>query len=397
MAPSLLDLIRTTDPSSAARQLGELDDREIVDLLRQMHPGFALAILDEFEALRRDRICAVAPVELAQQWRHDHHFEQGTVGRLMEVPNAVFRADTLVGEVIETLREVVKNTFVIYVFVTDAEGHLVGVVAFRELLFAGREQYLHSVMVRQPFCLRPDTPVLDAMREVVTRHYPAYPVCDHQGRLLGSVRGNVLFEQQTFEISAQAGAMVGVEREERISTPWPQSFRFRHPWLQLNLLTAFLAAAVVGWFQDAINQIVLLAVFLPVLAGQSSNTGCQTLAITLRGMTLGELRPEQVGRVVLKESWLGFWNGLLVGLVAAVAMFAMASVQNHPQALGLALITLLAMAASCLMSGLAGTLIPLGMRRLGADPASASGIFLSTATDVVSMAVFLGLASAFVL
>ncbi len=397
MAQSLLDQISTTDPTSAARKLVDQDDQLIAELLGQMNPGFALEILGEFDALRRERICAAAPLETAQQWRRDHHFEEGTVGRLMEMPKAVFRADASVGEVVEALREVVKSAFVIYVFVTNAEGRLVGVVAFRELLFAAREQSLQSVMVREPFFLRPDTPVVAAMREVVPRHYPAYPVCDREGRLLGSVRGHVLFEQQTFEISAQAGAMVGVEREERISTPWPQSFRFRHPWLQLNLLTAFLAAAVVGWFQDAINQIVLLAVFLPVLAGQSSNTGCQTLAITLRGMTLGELKPEQVRRVVLKESWLGFWNGLLVGIVAAVAMYAMARVQGNPAALGLALITVFAMAVSCLMSGLAGTLIPLGMRRLGADPASASGIFLSTATDVVSMAVFLGLASALVL
>src|SRR5213075_2500900 len=91
------------------------------------------------------------------------------------------------------------------------------------------------------------------------------------------------------EISAQAGAMVGIEKEERLATPWPRSFKFRNPWLLLNLLTAFLAAGVVGIFQGTLDKIVVLAVFLPVLAGQSGNTGCQALAVTLRGMTLGEL------------------------------------------------------------------------------------------------------------
>jgi len=291
------------------------------------------------------------------------------------------------------LREVVKHAFVIYVFVTAADGKLVGVVAFREMLFADHALPLSAVMVRQPFYLRPETDVVDAMREVVTRHYPAYPVCDGEGRLIGSVRGHVLFEQQAFEISAQAGAMVGIDKEERISTPWPRSFKFRHPWLQLNLLTAFLAGAVVSYFQGAINQIVLLAVFLPILSGQSSNTGCQTLAVTLRGMTLGELRPDQARRVIIKEAWLGWWNGLIVGLVAGLAMYLMARAQHQPDALWLAAITVVAMAVSCLLSGLAGALIPLGMRRLGADPATASGIFLSTATDVFSMGVFLGLAT----
>ena len=106
------------------------------------------------------------------------------------------------------------------------------------------------------------------------------------------MRGQTLFEQQAFEISAQAGTMVGVEKEERLGTPWLRSLKFRHPWLQLNLLTAFLAAAVVGMFQDTIDQLVVLAVFLPVLAGQSGNTGCQALAVVLRGITLGELDRE---------------------------------------------------------------------------------------------------------
>ena len=115
------------------------------------------------------------------------------------------------------------------------------------------------------------------------------------GRLVGMVRGQALFERQAFEISAQAGSMVGVEKEERVGTHWWRSFRLRHPWLQLNLLTAFIAAAVVGVFQDTIDRIVVLAAFLPVLAGQSGNTGCQALAVTLRGMTLGELRPAPRG------------------------------------------------------------------------------------------------------
>src|SRR5690606_35993139 len=116
-----------------------------------------------------------------------------------------------VAEVIATLRPVVSHTLVTYVFVIDAERHLTGLVAFRELAFARPEQRLSEIMVAHPFALHPDTDVIDAMREVVRRHYPVYPVCDHEQRLLGLVRGAVLFEEQAFEISAQAGSMVGVE------------------------------------------------------------------------------------------------------------------------------------------------------------------------------------------
>jgi magnesium transporter len=187
--------------------------------------------------------------------------------------------------------------------------------------------------------------------------------------------------------------MVGVGKEERLLTPWPRSLLFRHPWLQLNLLTAFVAAAVVGLFQSTLDQMVILALFLPVLAGQSGNTGCQALAVTLRGMTLGELELGTERALVAKEALLGLCNGALVGLTAGAGMYFVATMQSNPNALALAAIVALAMIGSCVVSGISGALIPLGLRRIGADPATASSIFLTTATDVASMGLFLGLAT----
>jgi magnesium transporter len=311
----------------------------------------------------------------------------------MEAPLAVYRPETTVGESIESLRGLVRQALITYVFVTDASNRLVGVLAFRDLLFARREQRLEEVMLRDPFSLQPEMPLLEAMQLVVTRHFPAYPVTDENGRLVGTVRGQALFERQAFEISAQPGRMVGVEKEERIATHWWRSLRFRHPWLQLNLLTAFLAAAVVGFFQDTIDRIVVLAVFLPVLAGQSGNAGCQALAVTLRGLTLGELRSIAPRRLVLKEAWLGLLNGAIVGAVAGAGMWFYARGQSAGNPLLLALIVWSAMVGSCVASGVSGALVPLVLKRLGADPATASSIFLTTATDVASMGLLLGLAT----
>ena len=263
----------------------------------------------------------------------------------------------------------------------------------REMLLGDRSQRLEEIMLRAPFFLTPDMKLTEAMRAVLNRHYPVYPVCEADGRLIGLVRGQTMFEVQAIEISAQAGSMVGVEKEERLSTPWPRSLKFRHPWLQLNLLTAFVAAAVVGIFQDTIDEIVVLAVFLPVLAGQSGNTGCQALAVALRGLTLGELKPGKERALVLKESLLGLLNGTLVGVTAGLGMYVVATLQKNPSAPVLALIVFLAMIGSCVVSGISGALIPLTLRKLGADPATASSIFLTTATDVASMGLFLGLAT----
>lgn len=390
---TLSEIVRELDPQGAADRLHDLDDAEIARTLTELGPGRAIEILERFGPERRARVAAATAAGEGEQWLKDWNYPESSVGRLMEAAPAAFFPDTPVPAVIEAMREVVKKKLVTYIFVTDADGRLVGVVTFRELLYSRSSQTLADIMVRDPFFLRPETSLVDAMREVVTRHYPVYPVCGDGGRLIGLVRGQLLFEQQAFEISAQAGALVGVEKEERTATPWPRALRFRHPWLQLNLLTAFIAAAVVGFFQNTVNEIVLLAVFLPVLSGQCSNTGCQALAVTLRGMTLNEIHTGRGVALLGKEALLGLLNGVLVGIVAAFAMYAIARFQANPRALPLAVITLVALSLSSVASGVAGAAVPLGLKRLGADPAMASSIFLTTATDVVSMGLFLGMAT----
>lgn len=323
----------------------------------------------------------------------DSPYPEDSIGRLMEPPLAVFLPGQTVGEAIETIRELVKSQFITYAWVLEADGKLVGVITMRDLLFNDRSAKLGEVMLRDVFALKTALPLIDAMKSTLDKHYPVYPVVDDEGRLMGTVRGQRMFEAQAVELSAQAGEMVGVTKEERLATPWPRSLLFRHPWLQLNLLTAFVAAFVVGLFEGTLQKIVLLAVFLPVLAGQSGNTGCQALAVTLRGMTLGELKPGGTPAAVLKESILGLANGTLVGVSAGAGMFFYAWMQDNPQAWMLAGVTWLAMVVACVISGISGVLVPTTLQRLGADPATASSIFLTTATDVVSMGAFLGLAT----
>lgn len=203
-------------------------------------------------------------------------------------------------------------------------------------------------------------------------------------------------QQRSIKLSLQPGAMVGVENEERLATHWFRSLRLRHPWLQINLLTAFLAAAVVGLFQDTIDRLLILTMFLPVLADQSGNTGSQALAITLRGITLGDLQTGNEQALVRKEALLGLLNGALVGLVAAIGMYVIATMQHLPGAFMLGTVVFLAMVGSCVISGICGAIVPLVLKRLGTDPATASSIFLTTATNVVSMGMLLGLATVLV-
>jgi len=387
-----LEIVRRA-PAEGVKFLEPHPVEIVVAALERVNPAIRRSLLEAMAEERRSAVLDAARPEARSTWRRNLEYTENSIGGLMDPPVAVFGPDATIGEAVDELQTLVKRAFVTYLFVTDPDERLVGVVVMREMLLGQRSQRLEEIMLRDPFFLTPRMTLTEAMRSVLNRHYPVYPVCEPDGRLIGLVRGQTMFEAQAIEISAQAGSMVGVEKEERLSTPWPRSLKFRHPWLQLNLLTAFVAAAVVGVFQNTIDEIVVLAVFLPVLAGQSGNTGCQALAVALRGMTLGELKPGREKVLVLKEGLLGLLNGGLVGLTAGAGMYFFARSQQNPDAWLLGLIVCFAMLLSCVISGVSGALVPLTLKRLGADPATASSIFLTTATDVASMGIFLALAT----
>jgi len=199
--------------------------------------------------------------------------------------------------------------------------------------------------------------------------------------------------RRSIELSAQPGVMVGVGREERLATPWRRSMRLRHPWLQFNLLTAMLAGGMVLMFKDTMDRLLILAVFVPILISQTCNTGAQTLAVTLRGISLGELGAGKEKALILKEALLGLLNGALVGFVAAIAMYAVARATHMTGAPVLSAVVFLAMTCSCVISGIGGAIVPLALKKLGADPATASSIVLTTITDVAALLALLGLAT----
>lgn len=390
---ALVREVLSRPPREAAELLKQGPPARVAEVLMETSPGIVQDLLPEFSDDFRHAVLHAAPREFSRQWSSNQTYPENSIGRLMDPPTAVFHPQATVGDTILRLRELLKTAFITYCYVTDSAGKLLGVVTMRDLLFHDHSRQLADIMLRDPFSLRPEMPLSDAMKRVLNRHYPVYPVCDEQGKLMGLVRGQVMFEEQAFEISAQPGSMVGVEKEERIATPWFRSFRFRHPWLQINLVTAFAAGAVVAIFQDTVDRLVVLATFLPVLAGQSGNTGCQALAVALRGLTLGEFKSGHEKALVLKEAGLGILNGALTGAVAGLGMYFLAASQGSPHAPMLGLVVLFAMMGSCMVSGVSGVLVPVTLRKFGADPATASSIFLTTATDIASMGMLLGLAT----
>ncbi|MEQ1905511.1 MAG: CBS domain-containing protein, partial [Pirellulaceae bacterium] len=256
---SFVDELATLEPKAAAKRLECLNAQDVATILVSLSPVVSEEILLVMADDRREEIISAAPAAIAHQWAINFTFPEDSIGRLLDPPHAVFRAEMTVEDCIERIRKLAKKLLITYGYVVDPHDRLIGVVAMRDLLLSKREVRLNEIMLRNPFYLRTTDTVLEAMRLVVNKHFPVYPVCDGEGKLIGTLRGPALFEQHVVEISAQVGKMMGLEKEERLSTPLATSFRFRHPWLQLNLLTAFVAAGVVGYFQTTIDKMVVLA------------------------------------------------------------------------------------------------------------------------------------------
>lgn len=383
---SLVRAIRARVPMDAAQMLAKESPERIGAVLAELPQAFV------------DRIKAYLPPELQSQASAAlTEVTENTVGEMMDPALAVLPETTTVEQAIAFLRNHDTPQQITYIYVTDVEDKLVGLTVIRDLILAAPDQTLKDVMLPEPFALTTDMELTDAVKAAIHRHYPVYPVVDPDRHVIGVVRGWRLFERQAIEISAQSGQMVGVAKEERLYTGIWQAFKMRHHWLQVNLLTAFMAGFVVSLFEGTITQIVALAAFLPILAGQSGNTGCQALAITLRGMTLGDMDGYPVRKLITKELILGAMNGVLTGIVAGLAMYWMSGGDSTHSAFALGLVILLAMTGACMASGLFGVLVPLILKRFGADPATASSIFLTTGTDIAGMGLMLLLATLIVL
>ena len=380
-------------PLDAVVLLERESDEVMVLVLEQLNPDLAVRILSQMDSKRSELLMPSIKDRIGEQWTVNMSYDEDTIGRIMEPPLEAFPKSMQVRELVEIMRETAAERQVVYAFVVEDDMTLIGLVAMRDLLFANPEQTLGDLMITHLFYFQASAEIDDTIQAALLRHYPIYPVCDEDLHLVGLIRGYAIFERRALELTAQTGQMVGVEKEEHIGTPWLRCLLMRHPWLQLNLMTAFVAGAVVGLFEDTIAQIVVLAAFLPVLAGQSGNTGCQALAVTLRSMTLNELNPGMEIKLIKKEAVLGLGNGFLVGMTAALGMYLYASASGSDVAGILAVVVLFSMLGACVISGVIGVIVPLGLRRLGADPVTASTIFLTTATDVVSMGLMLALAT----
>lgn len=369
-----VDLIRALSPNALASIAVHLDLQMLAGLLARMEPEDRETQLQGFDKA------------IAGELRELLTYPVGSAGALMHPRTVVFREEETADKALSRLRSLGREIGA-DVQVVDAEGRLRGRLSIQRLITAEPDARVGD-LAKPPIYVYA-TASLDEVLEAGQGTSAGVGVVDVDGRLLGVIRRNRMTSAAEQEASADLQTMVGVSKEERALSPASFAIRKRLPWLYINLLTAFLAASVVGIFEGTIAQVTALAVLLPVVAGQAGNSGSQALAVSLRGLALREVRIAQWRRLGSKELAVGFVNGLAIAAVTGVGVTIWSGSS------GLGMVIAAAMVVSMTLAGMAGAAIPLALKAFGQDPAQSSSIFLTTVTDVVGFASFLGFATIF--
>jgi len=383
-----MEALSELGPEAGAKLLADRSAEEIVKLTQDLASDDAAALIDYLpEEL------ASAVLELMQKRPAGGdvgdllEYKERTAGRIMNPKVFALAEDMTAGESITALQGSRDVEVVFYLYVIDARRHLVGVVSLRRLLLVSPETPLKRIMTTDLISVRADTDQEEVARLVASYNLLAIPVVDEENKLVGVITVDDVIDVIKDEATEDIYRLAGVSSDERVFTPTSESLRKRFPWLLVNLATAFIAAGVVGLFQHTISAWVALAVFMPIVPGMGGNAATQTLTVIVRGLALGELTWNNARKALLKEVIVGVGNGLANGIVAGLAAWLL---MGQP---ALGLILLGAMVLNLFVAGMAGTLIPLGLKALKIDPALASTVFITTCTDVCGFAAFLGLAT----
>ncbi len=378
-------LVRLT-PETASRLLGQLPDQKAGAILAAFDPARAAAVLARMDAEARERLIGLLKPAQGAELRALGEYPPESAGANMDPQVMAVQPQVTVSRTLARLRTY-RDKRVRRVYVVDDENRLLGSVRLHDLAVSKPSQKIEELMEPGSVAVA-DTASRDEVVETLTStRLPSIPVVDFDGRLVGVIRDDKLLAAVQAETSADMQAMVGASRDERALSPVSFAVRKRLPWLEVNLLTAFLAAAVVGLFEDTIARFTALAVLLPVVAGQSGNTGAQALAVTMRGLALREIRTRHWMKVASKEVRVAFLNSVAVSLTTSAAVFVWS------RSAGLTLVIGISMILSMVAAGLSGAAIPLLLTAIRQDPAQSSSIILTTVTDVVGFFSFLGIAT----
>lgn len=385
-----LKIWRRCSPQVGASILKEMDMDYRVKMISQIEPNLGASFLKASdEASRLAILDAITERYVKNDLIRAMTYQEDTAGALMEPRVMYFRPDMTVGEVVSILRGRPRGMYR-KLYTVDEENQLHGIVDMEDIALAKATDTLATIERRNPIHVDELASREELVRIFETQKVTDLPVVDVNKRLIGVLRHHVLIEAAMEESSVDMQTMMGASKDERALSTAVFATRKRMPWLQINLVTAFMAAAVVGVFEDTIAKYTALAVLLPVVAGQSGNTGMQALAVTMRGLALKEVFPRMWPRIVFKEFGVGVMNGIGVAITTGLGVYVWS------KSIGLTLVIMVSMVLSMAIASVSGAIIPIILTVTGQDPAQSSSIILTTVTDVAGFFSFLGIANIFI-
>ena len=390
------------DINDTADLLEELDDEEAADVAETLSTPFLADILDAMEPDEAADILGDLPPRLAADALAEMEgsedvipllvFPDETAGGLMTTNLFTLAPEITTAEAIEYLRQTTMGSDTpYYLYVVEQNSKLLGVVGLRDLVIADPNRKISEIMDPDVISAKTDLDQENVARLMIRYDLAAMPVVDDAGSLRGVITYDDLMDVIEDEATEDIYRLANVpDSDLSFDSPIGLSVRRRLPWLFLSGITALFASWVISQFESLIAQVALLAAFLSVVAGLGGNTATQTLAIIVRAIALDEIEPRDAWRTLTKEAVVGLFQGLFIGAAAAVGVYLWTGNEYLGLVLGLALV------GNMILATVIGTLVPLILRWLGADPALASTVLVTAVTDSVGFALFLGLATVFI-
>ena len=380
---ALWDRLGVGVATSALLKLPESHARQILQRGEAVHTARVLVRVNEEQ---RETLMSYVGSARQRELSTLVEYPEESAGSLMDPKFIPLYESLTVREALHRIRRL-KPKFTRQLYLIDEEGKLQKMIELHSLALAEDRSLLSELAKPVPSMVVATATREEVVSQLEQSHITDLPVVDVAGRLIGIIRYEALMDAMREERSVDILTMVGASREERALSKVSFVVQKRLPWLTINLVTAFLAAAVVGLFESTIAKYTALAVLLPVVAGQSGNTGAQALAVTMRGLALREIGTSQWLRVAWKEIGAAFVNGLAIAVMTGAGVFLWSS------SFGLTLVIGLSMVIAMLAAGFSGVIIPMMLSALGQDPAQSSSIILTTVTDIVGFFAFLGIAT----
>ena len=373
---ALINKMETEDLVAATEML---DTDDLADILPEMPQDVIQEVLLSLETLERDRLKSVLS------------YDEDSAGGLMDLDTIILRADITIDVVLRYLRRkgsLPKGTD--NLFVVDRENHYLGLLPLTLILTKDPQVLVKDIMLTNIEGILANKHARDVANLFEHRDLITAPVVDEENHLLGRITIDDVVDVIRDEADHSLMSMAGLNEEEDMFAPVFTSTRRRSIWLGVNLLTAFLASWVIGLFGATIEKMVALAVLMPIVASMGGIAGSQTLTLVIRGMALGQIGKSNSRRLLLKEMWIGVWNGIIWAIViAGVAGLWFQSTQ-------LGIIIAAAIVINLIVAAVSGATIPLVLKRFGADPALSGSVVLTTVTDIVGFLAFLGLATIYI-